>query len=280
VATPATDQPCDHFSVMTDHGSPSSPFSPDAPDGPDGEAPNDRPVPRPPLDALRVLAVQEKPVTAALDHVELYTLKGLLTLLWHGPRDAHDVVLMCGGAMGGLLGPADGLYQDLGSAFTDTGIGTIRVGYRTPNDLERCVLDVAAAADIAGRVGARRFVVVGHSFGGAVAINTAIALGRHAAGVVTLSTQSAGCEHAELLDAPILLLHGDADELLPPETSEMVRTLVGHGELDLLPGDGHLLRESADYLRTRLGAWIPDRFVPYAEPEPEVERGAEPEPDA
>ena len=68
--------------------------------------------------------MQEKPVTATLDHVELYTLKGLLTLLWHGPRDAHDVVLMCGGAMGGLLGPADGLYQDLGTAFTDAGIGT------------------------------------------------------------------------------------------------------------------------------------------------------------
>ena len=73
---------------------------------------DDKPVP--PLDALRVIAVQEKAVTPSLDHVEMYTLEGLVTLLWHGPRDAHDVVLMCGGAMGGLLGPADGLYHDLG----------------------------------------------------------------------------------------------------------------------------------------------------------------------
>jgi len=37
------------------------------------------------------------------------------------------------------------------------GIGTVRVGYRKPNDLPRCVHDVAAAADLAGRRGARRF---------------------------------------------------------------------------------------------------------------------------
>ena len=219
------------------------------------------PSPVPPLDALRVLAVQEKAIGEGLDHVELYTVNGLVTLLWHGPRDAHDVVLMCGGAMGGLLGPADGLYQDLGTTFAAAGIGTIRVGYRTPNDLDRCVGDLAAAADIAGRVGARRFVTVGHSFGGAVAINTGIALGRHAAGVVTLASQSAGCEHADLLDAPLLLIHGDADELLPPMASEMVRMIVGHGELDLLPGAGHLLREAAGPVRERLEAWIPQRFA-------------------
>jgi len=220
---------------------------------------DDKPVP--PLDALRVIAVQEKAVTPSLDHVEMYTLEGLVTLLWHGPRDAHDVVLMCGGAMGGLLGPADGLYHDLGEAFARQGIGTIRVGYRRPNDLDRCVMDVAAAADVAGRVGARRFVVVGHSFGGAVALNTGIALGRHAAGVVGLATQSAGCEHAELLDAPLLLVHGDADELLPPMASEVVRMMAGQGELDLNPGAGHLLREAGDHLRAKLGSWIPDRFV-------------------
>ena len=217
--------------------------------------------PTAPLDALRVLAVQEKAITGGLDHVELFTLQGLVTLLWHGPRDAHDVVLMCGGAMGGLLGPADGLYHDLGTAFSAAGIGSIRVGYRTPNDLERCVLDVAAAADIAGRVGARRFVVVGHSFGGAVALNTGIALGAHAAGVVTLSTQSAGCEAADQLEAPLLLMHGDADELLPPMASEMVRMIAGHGELDIIAGAGHLLREAAEPLRQRLLAWIPPRFA-------------------
>src|SRR5205823_1708406 len=107
---------------------------------------------------------------------------------------------MCGGAMGGLLGPARGLYHDLGTALAAKNIGATRVGYRRPNDLEMCTLDVGAAADVANRGGAERFVVIGHSFGGAVAINAGVALRRFTRGVATLSTQSAGCESAAGLD--------------------------------------------------------------------------------
>jgi pimeloyl-ACP methyl ester carboxylesterase len=208
------------------------------------------------------MAAQEVAVTAHLDHVELFTPTGLVTLLWHGPREAEHVVLLCGGAMGGMLGPADGLYHDLGCSFTDLGIGSIRVGYRRPNDLEACVIDVVAAAELAGRVGARRFVVVGHSFGGAVAVNAGVALGRHATGVVLLSTQSAGCERADLLGStPLLLLHGANDEILPTQASEVVHLIAGTGELVILPGTGHLLREVGPELRERLTAWIPPRFA-------------------
>src|SRR4051812_8133865 len=63
------------------------------------------PGPRSPLDLLQALGAQEHAVTAALRHVEVYTMEGLLTLLWHGDRDASDVLVTCGGGMGGLLGP-------------------------------------------------------------------------------------------------------------------------------------------------------------------------------
>jgi hypothetical protein len=216
---------------------------------------------RSPLDLLRALAVQEVEVHPGLRHVEMYTLDGLLTILWHGPRDASDVVLACGGAMGGLLGPARGLYHDLGTALAAEGIATMRVGYREPNHLPRCVHDLVAAADLASRGGARRYVTVGHSFGGAVALQAGLVMGEHCRGVVTLSTQSAGCERADELTAPLLLLHGERDELLPPETSGVVQMLAGRGEVVLLPGAGHLLTEAADDLRTRLGAWITARFA-------------------
>jgi pimeloyl-ACP methyl ester carboxylesterase len=208
-----------------------------------------------------VLATEDVEVDPGLRHLELYSLSGLLTLLWHGPPDADAVVLTVGGGMGGLLGPAGGLYQDLGRRFADRGIGTIRVGYRRPNDLGRCVHDVAAAADLAARRGARRFVTVGHSFGGAVAVQAGIVLAGHCAGVVTLATQSAGCEDAAALgDTPLLLLHGDHDELLPPETSAVVQALAGHGEIVLLPGAGHLLTEAHTAVREHLGTWIPACF--------------------
>jgi pimeloyl-ACP methyl ester carboxylesterase len=218
--------------------------------------------PRSPLELLSALAVQEVEVAPNLRHLEVYTMKGLLTLLWHGPRDATDVVLTCGGGMGSLLGPADGIYHDLGTAFGEDGIGTVRVGYRKPNDLSRCVHDLAAAADLASRSGGRRFVTVGHSFGGAVALQAGVILGEHCRGVVTLATQSAGCEHADQLgDTPLLLLHGTDDEILPPDTSAMVQMLAGHGEIVLLPGTGHLFTQAADELRDRLTGWIPARFA-------------------
>jgi alpha/beta superfamily hydrolase len=215
-----------------------------------------------PLDSLGILAVQSKTVFEGFDHVELFSPRGLLTLLWHGPRDAHDVVLLCGGALGGLLGPADGLYHDLGVIFAQVGIGTIRIGYRRPNDLEACIVDAVAAAELAGRAGANRFVTVGHSFGGAVAVNAAITLDSHAAGVITLATQSAGCERADLLgDTPLLLVHGDQDEILPDSSSRMVRMIAGTGELVILPGVGHLFTQADRELRERLVRWIPQRFV-------------------
>ncbi|HVM10187.1 MAG TPA: alpha/beta hydrolase [Acidimicrobiales bacterium] len=214
-----------------------------------------------PFDFLRSLAIQEVEVTPTFRHVEIYTLGGLLTLLWHGTRDETRCVVMGGGAMGGLLGPADGSYHDLGDAFASQGIGVIRVGYRQPNDLDECTLDMAAAVDLASRAGAERFVTVGHSFGGAIAVRTAIALPTMVAGVVTLATQSAGCEQAErLYGTPMLLIHGDRDEILPVMCSEVVNELAGgQGELVVLPGAGHLLNQSGagDALRRKLLEWIP-----------------------
>jgi len=215
-----------------------------------------------PLDRIRGLALQHVEIAPGLEHLELYTLEGLLGLLWHGERGASEVVLACGGAMGGLLGPANGLYHDLGTALAARGFGFVRVSYRRPNDLAACTLDVGAAADLAFRAGARRFVTVGHSFGGAVALNAALALGAAASGVVLLATQSAGCERAARLgDVPLLLVHGERDELLPPQASEVVHALAGgRGELEIAPGAGHLLLEASDSLRARLLAWIPAAF--------------------
>jgi dienelactone hydrolase len=218
--------------------------------------------PRSPLELLEALATEDVEIAPDVHHLEIYTLQGLLTLLWHGDPQAEHVVVMGGGGMGGLLGPAGGLYHDLAEEFAAQGIGTIRVGYRKPNDLARCVLDMAAAMDLATLTGATRLVTVGHSFGGAVALQVGIILGEHCAGVVTLSTQSAGCEDGAALGAtPLLLLHGDRDEILPPDTSAVVQMIVGHGDLVVLRGAGHLLTEAHTEVRERLRTWIPERFA-------------------
>jgi pimeloyl-ACP methyl ester carboxylesterase len=204
-----------------------------------------------------VLAVGEVAVTPELRHLELYTLRGLLTVLWHG-RDAGRAVVACGGAMGGLLGPAGRLYHELGEVLAGQGVATLRVSYRRPNDLDACCLDAAAAVQLAVGEGAERVVVLGHSFGGAVAVRVAAALPDPVCGVATFATQSAGCEVADRLgDRPLLLFHGDRDEILPVQASEVVRAIAGHGDLVVLPNDGHLLAKSGDVLLERLLEWLP-----------------------
>ena len=92
-------------------------------------------------------------------------------------------------------------------------------------------------------------------------------LEEHCAGVVTLATQSAGCEPAEDLATrvPMILFHGDKDEILPLQASELVRMVVGGGEFVPLPGVGLLLTEAGSELRDRLGKWIPEKFTEHAE---------------
>jgi len=168
---------------------------------------------------------------------------------------------MCGGAMGGLPGPAEGMYHRLGLEWAARGVAVVRVGYRKPNDLDDCTIDLCAAVDLASRSGARQAITLGHSFGGAIAIRTACALGEAVAGVVTYATQSAGCEQAEELNGrPLLMFHGDRDELLPVQASEMVRFIAGTGELVVLPGEGHLLAGAEALLLERTLAFVEATF--------------------
>ncbi|MEX2292325.1 MAG: alpha/beta hydrolase [Acidimicrobiales bacterium] len=217
-----------------------------------------------PLELLDAIARQEVVINPLLRHLEVFTMRGLLTVIWHGEPDAPGVVVLGGGAMGGLLGPADGLYHWLGEqlAGAGTGIGVVRVGWRRPNDLDLCTLDLLAAADLTARAGATRFITGGHSFGGAIAVRAGIAMGDSTQGVVTFATQSAGCEDAGGLTAPLRAYHGDRDELLPVMASEAVCHLVGgKAEVVVCEGAGHLLTEAGERLRAEVPDWVRERLA-------------------
>jgi hypothetical protein len=215
------------------------------------------------LEALRPLADTAVEMSAGpagrLVHREIYTTRGLLTMLIHEPSAPTRAALVVGGgAMGGLLGPGHGLYQRLGERWSPRGVTTIRVGYREPNNLDLCAHDVACGVEVARDAGAAKIVVCGHSFGGAAVIRAAVVMPASVVGVVTFATQSAGCEVAGALGGrPLLLFHGDRDELLPPEASFMVQAIAGSGEVVMLPGDGHLLARSDDIITERLDEWLP-----------------------
>jgi len=213
---------------------------------------------------LGIMASQQAMLAPGLRHIEMYTMRGLLGILWHEPvGDARDVgVVMMGGAMGGLMGPGDALYNQLGEDFSVRGIPAMRISWRKPNDMDACCVDAAAAVQMMVGTGCERVILMGHSFGGAVAVRVAVGLSAMVTGVVTFATQSAGCEVAGGLDGrPLLMFHGDRDEILPVEASEVVRAIAGSGELRIMPGDGHLLAKSHDVMREEVNAWCDTVFA-------------------
>lgn len=230
-----------------------------------GDMTDEDSTPRAPLDMLGALARSDADLDESSRLIEIYTMEGLLQVWWFGVPGATDVALMCGGAMGGVLGPGRSLYFELGRQLAADGRAAMAVSYRRPGDLANCVLDVCAAADLAMRNGAERFVILGHSFGGAVAVQAACTFTAAVAGVITLATQSAGCEAAaQIGSVPLLLLHGERDSILGPENSSMVQALAGHGEVRTFPDTDHLMTEAADEIAALSHEWVLARFGEHA----------------
>lgn len=214
-----------------------------------------------PLDMLGIMGSSQAQLTPTLRHIEMYTQRGLLGILWHEPVSTarNTGVIMLGGAMGGLMGPGDALYHVLGEDFSSRGVPAMRMSYRKPNDLDACCIDAAAGVQMMVGTGCDSVILMGHSFGGAVAVRVAVGLSEMVAGVVTFATQSAGCEVAGGLQGrPFLLFHGDSDSILPAEASEVVRAIAGHGDLRIMEGDDHLLSRSHDVMHRDVLAFLED----------------------
>ncbi len=214
------------------------------------------------LEALAAFATVEVDLAPDVALREAYTRRGLHSVVHHRVPDgvvhAGAALVLCGGAIGGLHGPGRSVYQQLAERWAPQGVPVLRVGYREPNNLDLCAHDLAVGVELARDAGADRVIVAGHSFGGAVAIRTAVVMTGSVAGVVTFATQSAGAEVAGgLLGRPLLLIHGADDEILPPQCSEMVAAFAGSGELVVLPGTGHGLAGADDEIISRLDDWLP-----------------------
>ena len=226
-----------------------------------------------PLEMLGLLGVDEYQLpNSRITHKEIHTRLGCIVSLWHEPEEPRSYVIAVGGANGGLLGAGGGIYHELGLRLTGDagdaalpGVGVIRVHYRKPGHPQECLLDVASIADLAARQGAKRFVFIGHSFGGAVAIQAGVTLASFTAGVMTLATQSAGCEAAQQLgETPLLLVHGGQDKILGAENSQMVAAMADmagkSAEVVTYPLAGHGLvecrEELLELLLNKTAAWL------------------------
>ncbi len=212
--------------------------------------------------ALRLLRVAAAPGGAEGSLlIRMETTRGEIGGILHPVEGGSGAVVCVGGAMGGLDGPADGLYRDLPGLLSEAGVSVLRLEYRTPNNFEECVLDVLAGCSFLKGIGASALALVGHSFGAAVVIKAG-QLHPLVTGVASLSPQLFGTRQVEELGRPLLLVHGMSDSVLSHEASEDIyRRALEPKQIVLYAEAGHSLIQVKDELRALLAAWVPARLA-------------------
>lgn len=210
---------------------------------------------------LRLLRVGAQPLddSGAL-RILLETTRGQIEGVLHPVEGGTSAVICVGGAMGGIDGPADRLYERLPLLLSSAKVTVLRLEYRKPNDFEECVLDALAGCSFMKGIGATDLALVGHSFGGAVVIKAG-ELHELVRGVASLSPQLYGTRQVESLNRPLLLVHGMADTILSHEASEDIyRRALEPKRIVLYAEAGHSLIQAKQQIDDLLADWLPARL--------------------
>ena len=212
---------------------------------------------------LSILGVALAPDGEGEYRLMLRTSRGDLPGQFSVCEGGTGAALLISGASGGLDGPADGIYGRLAEALRRRNVSTLRLHYRQPGEFEECVLDALGALSFLKGIGAERVVLVGHSFGGAVAIRAAL-LAPIVSAVAAMSSQLHGAQDvADLSPRPLLLVHGMDDQVLEATASETIYAWAQEPKrLVLYAGAGHSLVQCQAELYDLLSEWVPAHALP------------------
>jgi len=208
---------------------------------------------------LRILGADREPEIDGAQRVTLRTTRGAIRVITHAPGSFSRLTLCLSGALGGFDGPSK-LYARLGRGLPAKGIGVARLDYRTPNDFNQCLLDTMAGLAFLRALGGDRAALIGHSFGGAVAINAGT-IDPMVKTVIAISSQLAGAHVvAQLSPRPLLLIHGTADAILSCETSKMLYERAQEPKtIRLFEGADHRLGQCIEQVATLVEDWLVER---------------------
>jgi len=205
---------------------------------------------------LSITGVQPLIEIAGARRLLVATTRGTIRMVMHQVEKAQRAVLCLGGAGGGMDGPAM-LYARLGLEAGARGLTVLRVRYRMPNEMVECVLDAMAGLSLLKGIGHQRAALIGHSFGGGVAIATAT-LNPMAVAVAAISSQLGGAQNvAQLAPRPLLLIHGTADTVLREESSRLIFARAKEPKtLKLFAGADHGLTQVGDEVHQLVSQWL------------------------
>ncbi len=205
---------------------------------------------------IRILRVDPGQEIVHARTIQLRTTRGEIPLIMHSHQTQSRAVLCVSGARGGFDGPAL-LYARLGRDLPSQGIVVARMSYRLPDEFDECLLDTMAALAFLQGVGVERVALIGHSFGGAVAINAGIR-SPLVVTVIAVASQLYGAYGvAELAPKPLLLVHGTADTILPDLSSRLLYENAKEPKtLKLFEGADHRLNPIGAELHDLVTAWV------------------------
>ncbi|MDP2920460.1 MAG: dienelactone hydrolase family protein [Dehalococcoidia bacterium] len=188
---------------------------------------------------------------------------GDIECIFHSAGRDKGIIWLCG-ALGGLDGPSFGIFRILSQQMVADGFSSLRLHYRHPGNFEDCVQDVLAGIDFLRERGVNNVALVGHSFGGAVAIQAGT-MSQNVKAVVGLSSQTYGAQNVAILSPrPLLLIHGERDRNLSAECSSLIYKWANEPkELYILKDNGHFLREAHGELLIQLRDWLLDKIAKY-----------------
>lgn len=198
---------------------------------------------------------------------------GALAVRAHGPVGSEPPVLLChphplhGGSMGSRL------VYDLATGLADEGWRAYRFDYRGVGQSEGDygqglgeAADTVALLEWIGKAYAEPPVVIGHSFGGGVALRAAA---RHPVGMVILIGTPAAVRDTDLdpvadaarVSCPVVQIRGSEDEHVSPDDVTRLHAVIERGTVVELSGAGHFLEPSrnGDALRAVQAALLPMR---------------------
>lgn len=210
---------------------------------------------------IRKQRVESDALQGTIIDLAISTARGTIHGVLHTAINARSLVIMVGGAGGGVKGPA-GIYEPLAGRLQADGVAALRLDYRHPNKLNECVYDVLTVIKTLRREGAERVALIGWSFGGAVVISAG-ARSSMVVGVATVASQTFGTQAVgELSPKSLLLIHGTADRVLPAACSrELYRKAGEPKELVLYAGNDHSMTRHWQKLLDKLHGWSTNILV-------------------
>jgi alpha/beta superfamily hydrolase len=191
--------------------------------------------------------------------ISLKTSRGELECRYYAAAERRRAVIFLGGTVGGWDTPVrDMLYPGLCKDFARHGINSLRVKYRYSHNLSESILDVLAGVSFLLQDGVESVAIVGHSFGGAVAIQAAVA-SPFISTVIALSSQFMGTDVVGSFrdSQSLLLIHGTADEKYPfIDSSHIFDSAHDPKKIILYKGAHHDLDEAAPEVFRTVKDWI------------------------